>query len=70
LARLRKENRVLREEREILKKSLMGGSPPAKPMKVCWRRERRARSTLTGAKSPKRNGPECRVSTSNCLPSL
>jgi transposase len=69
LARLRKGNRILAEERDILKRIYMDGSPPAKPMKVPSVRERRARSTLTGAKRPEKNGPGCRVSTSNCLPS-
>jgi transposase len=72
LARLRKDNRILREEREILKKILMGSGPPANAMKgVCsGARARRVRSTPTGAISPEKNGPECRVSTSNCLPSV
>ena len=69
LVRLRKALRIAEEERDILRKIHMGGSPPAKSMKVCSVRERRARSTLTGATSPEKNGPECPVSTSNCLPS-
>jgi transposase len=66
---LRKENRELRTERDILKKSPCLDATPTQAMKVVrpGREPPGPRSAFTGATNPEKNGPEYRPGASRTV---